>query len=173
MGKDVLFSHHLEPRKKKKEKKNWQRETPIMEIGKCEYHPSYFWTNQMLELIRSRSRSAPVRSWFLERSANFYSSLLRENSTDAITKITFCIFWFENLICGLDWDGRTSQELDFRLITTTKNSLKFTYPGQRLNTSSLFCYTLLPGWGRGYSPIKVTGVLVVPFRGLNLWIGTA
>ena len=26
---------------------------------------------------------------------------------------------------------------------------------------------------RGYSPIEVTGVLVVPFRGLNLWIGTA
>ena len=25
----------------------------------------------------------------------------------------------------------------------------------------------------GYSPIKVTGVLVVPFRGLSLWIGTA
>ena len=29
------------------------------------------------------------------------------------------------------------------------------------------------GRGGGYSPIKVTGVLVVPFRGLNLWIGTA
>ena len=27
--------------------------------------------------------------------------------------------------------------------------------------------------GGGYSPIKVTGVLVVPFRGLNLWIGTS
>ena len=27
------------------------------------------------------------------------------------------------------------------------------------------------GGGGGYSPIKVTGVLVVPFRGLNLWIG--
>ena len=26
--------------------------------------------------------------------------------------------------------------------------------------------------GEGYSPIKVTGVLVVPLRGLNLWIGT-
>ena len=26
--------------------------------------------------------------------------------------------------------------------------------------------------GGGYSPVKVTGVLVVPFRGLNLWIGT-
>ena len=25
----------------------------------------------------------------------------------------------------------------------------------------------------GYSPIKVTGVLVVPFRGFHLWIGTA
>ena len=25
--------------------------------------------------------------------------------------------------------------------------------------------------GQGYSPIKVTGVLVVPVRGLNLWIG--
>ena len=24
-----------------------------------------------------------------------------------------------------------------------------------------------------YSPIKVTGVLVVPFGGLNFWIGTA
>ena len=28
------------------------------------------------------------------------------------------------------------------------------------------------GKGEGYSPIKVTGVLVVPLRGLNLWIGT-
>ena len=28
------------------------------------------------------------------------------------------------------------------------------------------------GRGGGYSPIKVTGVLVVPLRGLNLWIGT-
>ena len=26
--------------------------------------------------------------------------------------------------------------------------------------------------GGGYSPIKATGLLVVPFRGLNLWIGT-
>ena len=29
------------------------------------------------------------------------------------------------------------------------------------------------GGGGGYFPIKVTGVLVVPFRGLNLLIGTA
>ena len=29
-----------------------------------------------------------------------------------------------------------------------------------------------PGGG-GYPPIKVTAVLVVPFRGLNLWIGSA
>ena len=29
------------------------------------------------------------------------------------------------------------------------------------------------GGGGGYSPIKVTEVLVVPFRGLNLWIGIA
>ena len=118
-----------------------------------------------------------IRSWFLEMSTNFYSSLSRENSTDAITNIIFCIFCFENLISGLDWDVRTSQELDFRLITITKNSLKFTYPGQRLETSSLFRYTLLPGGEGGgvggYSPINVTGVLVVPFRGLNLWIGTA
>ena len=27
--------------------------------------------------------------------------------------------------------------------------------------------------GTGYSPIKVREMLVVPFRGLNLWIGTA
>ena len=26
---------------------------------------------------------------------------------------------------------------------------------------------------RGFSPTKVTGVLIVPFRGLNLWIGIA
>ena len=32
---------------------------------------------------------------------------------------------------------------------------------------------LAGGAGGGYSPIKVTGVLVVPFRGLNLWIGTS
>ena len=54
---------------------------------------------------------------------------------------------------------RTPQELDFRLITTTKKSLKFTYPGQRLETSSLFRYTLLPGgggggWGVGVLPYK-------------------
>ena len=54
---------------------------------------------------------------------------------------------------------RTPQELDFRLITTTKKSLKFTYPGQRLETSSLFRYTLLPGgggggWGGGVLPYK-------------------
>ena len=30
-----------------------------------------------------------------------------------------------------------------------------------------------PVQGEGYSPIKVTGALVVPFMGLNLWIGTA
>ena len=29
------------------------------------------------------------------------------------------------------------------------------------------------GGERDYSPIKVTGVLVVPFGGLNFWIGTA
>ena len=29
------------------------------------------------------------------------------------------------------------------------------------------------GGGGRYSPIKVTGVLVVPFTGSNLWIGTA
>ena len=32
---------------------------------------------------------------------------------------------------------------------------------------------LPPPRGGGYSPIKVTEVLVVPFRGLNLWIGIA
>ena len=52
---------------------------------------------------------------------------------------------------------RTPQELDFRLITTTKKSLKFTYPGQRLETSSLFRYTLLPGRGGG-------GVGVLPYK---------
>ena len=26
---------------------------------------------------------------------------------------------------------------------------------------------------RGYSPLKVTKVLFVPFRGLNFWIGSA
>ena len=31
------------------------------------------------------------------------------------------------------------------------------------------------GWGEGgrYSPIEVTGLLDVPFRGSNLWTGTA
>ena len=53
---------------------------------------------------------------------------------------------------------RTPQELDFRLITTTKKSLKFTYPGQRLETSSLFRYTLLPGGGGGW------GVGVLPYK---------
>ena len=30
-----------------------------------------------------------------------------------------------------------------------------------------------PPLGEGYSSVKVTEVLVVPFRGLNFWIGTA
>ena len=30
-----------------------------------------------------------------------------------------------------------------------------------------------PGGRREYSFIKVTGVLVIPFRGLKVWIGTA
>ena len=32
--------------------------------------------------------------------------------------------------------------------------------------------SLLAGGAGGYSPIKMTGVLVVPYRGLNLWVGT-
>jgi len=33
------------------------------------------------------------------------------------------------------------------------------------------CEAACPGWGGGggYSPIKVMGVLIIPFSGLNLW----
>ena len=39
--------------------------------------------------------------------------------------------------------------------------------------SSVCVADCAPGEGGGNSPIKMTGVLVVPFRGKNLSIGTA
>ena len=49
-------------------------------------------------------------------------------------------------------------------ILTTENS------SFSLEFNHLCDYVEVPGVN---SAIKVTGVLVVPFRGLNLWIGTA
>ena len=50
--------------------------------------------------------------WFLERSANFYLVLSRKN------KGIFCSLGMS----PLQYSVRTSQELDFRLITTSKNN---------------------------------------------------
>ena len=47
--------------------------------------------------------------------------------------------------------------------------MKFTYPSQRLKTSSLFRYTLFPGGG-GVLPYKSDGGARLPFRGLNLYV---
>ena len=41
-----------------------------------------------------------MSSWFLERSANFYSVLSRENST--VTIRIFCIVFFEAVVHGLE-----------------------------------------------------------------------
>ena len=63
-----------------------------------------------------------IRSWFPERSTTFYLVLLRENSPVAIT--IFCIVCFEavaRVLYDVSNNVRTPQELDFRLITTSKN----------------------------------------------------
>ena len=41
-----------------------------------------------------------MSSWFLERSANFYSVLSRENST--VTIRIFCVVSFEAVVHGLE-----------------------------------------------------------------------
>ena len=70
-----------------------------------------------------------IGSWFLERSANFYSVLSRENSKVSIA--IFYIVCFETVMLGLDVISNnqfknvvTSQELDFRLITTSINNFR-------------------------------------------------
>ena len=63
-----------------------------------------------------------IRSWFPERSTTFYLVLLRENSPVAIT--IFCIVCFEavaRVLYDVSNNVRTPQELDFRLIATSKN----------------------------------------------------
>ena len=70
-----------------------------------------------------------IGSWFLERSANFYSVLSRENSKVSIA--IFYIVCFETVMRGLDVISNNqfknvvrSQELDFRLITTSINNFR-------------------------------------------------
>ena len=77
-----------------------------------------------------------IGSWFPKRFANFYSVLSRENK-GTLCSGSLCvantIFWivcFEAVMRGLqvlfltiDQQVRMPEELDFRLITTSKNSL--------------------------------------------------
>ena len=63
-----------------------------------------------------------IRSWFPNRSTNFYSVLLSKNSPVPIT--IFCIVCFEavaRVLYDVSNNVRTPQELDFRLIATSKN----------------------------------------------------
>ena len=63
-----------------------------------------------------------IRGWFPKRSTNFYSVLLRKNSPVPIT--IFCIVCFEavaRVLYDVSNNVRTPQELDFRLIATSKN----------------------------------------------------
>ena len=65
-----------------------------------------------------------IRSWFPERSTTFHLVLLRENSPVAIT--IFCIVCFEavaRVLYDVSNNVRTPQELDFRLIATSKNDI--------------------------------------------------
>ena len=78
-----------------------------------------------------------MNSWFLERSATFYSVLSRENSTVAIR--IFCVVSFEAVARGLDDISNkplkcVDVSVDFCLILTSKHNhlWKFTYPGPEL-----------------------------------------
>ena len=78
-----------------------------------------------------------MNSWFLERSANFYSVLSRENSTVAI-KIFYAVS-FEAVARGLDDISNKPLKCvdvsgDFCSIPTSKHNYlwKFTYPGPEL-----------------------------------------
>ena len=71
-----------------------------------------------------------IRSWFPERSTTFYLVLLSENSP-AVAITIFCIVCFElvaRVLYDVSNNVRTPQELDFRLITTSKKMtlVKFT-----------------------------------------------
>ena len=74
--------------------------------------------------------------------------------------------------------GTSSAVIDTQLkewdkIIFAKSSLiSFVGYSEKINFVNAYTRVPIPPRG-GYSPIKVTGVLVVPFRGLNLWIGTA
>ena len=70
-----------------------------------------------------------IRSWFPERSTTFYSALLRKNSPVAITIFcTVCLEAVARVLYDVSNNVRTPQELDFRLITTSKKMtlVKFT-----------------------------------------------
>ena len=99
-----------------------EKESPSLALGICECHKSYFYTDQTLELIES---------WFLERFANFYSVLSRENSINsrhynilnlfASRQSCADLMTFET-IKTIDLSLQTSQKLDFRLTTISKNN---------------------------------------------------
>ena len=85
-------------------------------------------------IFRLIKPSKLIRNWFPKRSTNFYSVLLSENSPVAIT--IFCIVCFEavaRVLYDVSNNVRTPQELDFRLITTSKNDFSeiHTSSGQR------------------------------------------
>ena len=87
---------------------------------------------------------------------------------------------------GYNFRGADFRIPRFHLVTHGKCSLR--YLGPKLWTSLLSKLRNLPslqsfklqtclvnhrGWGGGYSPIEMTWVLMIPFRGLNLWTGMA
>ena len=85
-------------------------------------------------IFRLIKPSKLIRNWFPKRSTNFYSVLLSENSPVAIT--IFCIVCFEavaRVLYDVSNNVRTPQELDFRLITASKNDFSeiHTSSGQR------------------------------------------
>ena len=63
-------------------------------------------------IFRPIKRLKLIVRWFLERTANLYLVLSRKNNE------TFCSVG----VSPLQFSVRTSQELDFRLITTSKNN---------------------------------------------------
>ena len=70
-------------------------------------------------IFRPIKRLKFIGSWFPDTSAKFYSGCQERIQQSQLQ--TLCIFRFEDLIWGINSIVRTSQELDFRSITTSKN----------------------------------------------------
>ena len=82
---------------------NTDRETPVYPLG---------YTNFTKAIFRPIKRLKLIVRWFPERSANFYLVLSRKNNG------TFCSL----SVSPLQYSVQTSQELDFRIIITSKNN---------------------------------------------------